>query len=317
MPGRVIVPGRRPRWLELVFTYRGAALERIRGRLLAVFTVAVAVTLAADHFHVLRTTISVVPFTLVGLALSIFLGFRNNTSYDRFWEGRRLWGALVNATRSYARRTLLFLTPAPGDDAAKVDAVRTTLVKRTIAYVHALRMHLRSGIDWNELARYLEPDELTALRTQRNVPLAILQGTAMRVRDAYRAGHIHPYHLPVLEQTLSDLTDIQGGCERIKNTPIPFSYTVLIHQIVATYCFSLPFGLVETLHEWTPIVVLIVAHAFLSLDAIGDEIEDPFGTDPNDLPLDAISQTIEINLRQALGEVDVPPLPTPVNRLLM
>lgn len=313
----MIVPSKRPRWLELVFTYHGAALERIRGRLLAVFTVAVVVTLSAEHYHVLRTTISVVPFTLVGLALSIFLGFRNNTSYDRFWEGRRLWGALVNATRSYARRTLVFVAPAPGDDAAHVEAVRTTLVKRTIAYVHALRMHLRGGIDWDELGRYLASEELTALRTQRNVPLAILQGSAQHVRDAYRAGRIHAYHLPVLDQSLTEFTDIQGGCERIKNTPIPFSYTVLIHQIVATYCFTLPFGLVETLHEWTPIVVLIVAHAFLSLDAIGDEIEDPFGTDPNDLPLEAISQTIEINLRQALGEVDVPPLPAPVNGLLM
>jgi putative membrane protein len=167
-------------------------------------------------------------------------------------------------------------------------------------------MHLRDGIDWNTLVRYLDADEIEALRNQRNVPIAILQSTAAELRDAHRAGMIHPQHLPALDQCLADLTDIQGGCERIKHTPIPHSYTVLIHGIVALYCFGLPFGLVDTLHIWTPTVVLIVAYAFLGLDAVGDEIEDPFGSDVNDLPLNALSRTIEINLLQAIGETQIP-----------
>jgi putative membrane protein len=313
----VIVYEKRPTWLQLVLTFRGTALERIRQRLSAVFIVALGVVLAADAFHILRTTISLVPFTLIGLALSIFLGFRNNTSYDRFWEGRRLWGALVNVTRSFARRTSLYMAPAPGEDPALAAALRSELVHRTVAYAHALRMHLRAGIDWDELATYLPVDELSALRAQRNVPVAILHGTAARLRDAYAKGRIHALHLPALEQSLTELTDIQGGCERIKNTPIPFSYTVLIHQLVAAYCFALPFGLVETLHGWTPIVVLLVAHAFLGLDAVGDEIEDPFGTDPNDLPLATLSRMIEVNLRQSLDESEVPELLQPVNRVLL
>src|SRR5690606_37389193 len=104
---------------------------------------------------------------------------------------------------------------------------------------------------------------------------------------------------------------VQGGCERIKNTPIPWSYTVLMHSIVAVYCFALPFGLVQTTKLLTPIVVALIAYAFLGLDAVGDELEEPFGHDYNDLPLTALSRTIEVNLLQQLGETELPPLLTP------
>lgn len=311
----MIVPERKPRWLGLVFTYRGSALQRVKLRLLAVFLVACVVTVARDRFGLPHTTLTALPFTLVGFALGIFLGFRTNTSYDRFWEGRRLWGQLVNESRTFARQAFVFLTPPPsaGADAddESIERRRHELVRRTIAFVHALRMHLRDGIDWTELAQYLPAAEIEALKAHRNVPIAILQATGLRLRDAAQLGVIHTYHLPVLDQTLAAMTNIQGGCERIKQTPIPHSYTVLIHSIVALYCFGLPFGLVDTLHNWTPAVVLIVAYAFLGLDAVGDEIEDPFGTDVNDLPLSALSRNIEINLLQAMNEKDLPAPATP------
>jgi putative membrane protein len=115
---------------------------------------------------------------------------------------------------------------------------------------------------------------------------------------------------------MTALTDIQGACERIKGTPIPFSYTTLIHRITAVYCYALPFGLVDQVKIYTPFVCVIVAYAFFGLDVVGDEIEMPFGTDYNDLPLRAISRTIEVNLRQRLGEQDLPPLHKPVNEFL-
>ena len=123
-------------------------------------------------------------------------------------------------------------------------------------------------------------------------------------------------HLPVLEQSLTDLTDIQGACERIKSTPIPSSYTVLIHRIVALYTFSLPFGIVDAVGIATPVVVAIIAYAFFGLDAVGEEIEEPFGTDINDLPLSTLSRMIEINLRQTLGEAEVPDVLRPVDGVL-
>ncbi len=116
---------------------------------------------------------------------------------------------------------------------------------------------------------------------------------------------------------LTGLTDLQGACERIKSTPIPFSYTTLIHRIVAVYCCGLPFGVVSDTCWFTPIVVLVVSYAFFGLDTVGDEIEQPFGTDANDLPLSAISRMIEVNLRQRIGDTDIPPLLRPVDELLM
>lgn len=313
----MIIHAQRQRWLHLILTYRGSELERIKLRLSVVLAVAIAVTVAQHHLHVLESTISVVPFSLVGVALGIFLGFRNNASYDRFWEGRKLWGSLVNVCRNLARQSRLYVRVAPGEDPAAVpDAVRV-LLHRTIAFVHALRMHLRGGIDWQELAALLPEDELPHLEAHDNVPLAILAGTSTRIGSAHAAGQIHDYHLPVLDQGLAELTNIQGGCERILNTPIPHSYTVLIHRCVAIYCLGLPFGLVDTLGVWTPLVCLIVAYAFLGLDAVGDEIEDPFGTDPNDLPLSALARTIEINLRQSLGETRLPAKVEPVDGVLL
>jgi putative membrane protein len=124
-------------------------------------------------------------------------------------------------------------------------------------------------------------------------------------------------HLPTLEASLTGLTDLQGACERIKSTPIPFSYTTLIHRIVAVYCYGLPFGVVSDTGWFTPLVVLVVSYAFFGLDTVGDEIEQPFGTDANDLPLTAISRMIEVNLRQRIGDTDIPPLLRPVDELLM
>ena len=133
---------------------------------------------------------------------------------------------------------------------------------------------------------------------------------------ALERGWVNPLHVPMLEATLVGLTDVVGGCERIKNTPVPFSYTLLLHRTAYLYCFLLPFGLVDSIGYLTPLVVAIVAYTFYGLDALGDEIEEPFGVSPNDLPLDAICRAIEIDLRDALGDPDLPPPLLPVNNWL-
>ncbi|HRI66001.1 MAG TPA: bestrophin family ion channel [Polyangium sp.] len=319
----MMVQEKRYSWLRLLFKYRGTALPRMRGRF--TFTTLLAITITAidlnlGFFHPDLTTI---PFTLLGLALGIFLGFRNNTSYDRFWEARKLWGALVNTTRSITRQILTLVndpdTPSSSNVPVENDelvAYRREMVHRVVAYVHAFRHHLRDQDRVDDLNPMLSNDEIQSLRGEINRPIAILQRLGDRFRDAYRKGWIHPQHVPVLEQSLVTLTDIQGGCERIKSTPIPLSYTSLIHQIVAIYCLTLPFGLVKSVGAFTPVVVAIVAYAFYGLDEIGDEIENPFGTDPNDLPLSALSTMIEVNLRQRLGESNLPPLHKPKSGVL-
>jgi len=304
-------------WLRSLGAVRGTSLERIWKRLALTVVCAVVVTVLYET-GIIGATLSTLPFSLIGLALGIFLGFRNNTSYDRFWEGRKLWGRMVNVSRSFTRQIQTLVGPQPGAevDAAERDAVHSELVHRIIGYVHVFRHHLRDEDDLSDVRGHLSEEEIEALKNESNRPAAVSARTGARLRALWDRGWIHPMHLPVLEASLTEMTGIQGGCERIKATPIPASYTILIHRIVATYAFALPFGIVDTVHHWTPVVVLLIAYAFYGLDAIGDEIENPFGFDDNDLPLSTLSRMIEVNLRQRLSESDVPPLLKPEGGIL-
>jgi ion channel-forming bestrophin family protein len=309
----------RPSWLQIVIHLRTSVLTRIWGRLLVTTLFALVVT-EAFKFEVFegieKFSLSPLPFSLIGLALGIFLGFRNNTSYQRFWEGRILWGRLVNTSRSLTRQVLTLIQAPEGSEEA-LAAYQRSFVHHLAAYVHSLRYHLRGEKEsYAELERLIPEDDLGALAGSSNPPIMLIQGMGQRATEAWRNGWLDTFHLPTLESSLTNLTDIQGGCERIKSTPIPFSYTILIHRIVAVYCLALPFGLVTVTHQATPLVVLLVSYAFFGLDAIGDEIENPFGLDDHDLPLDAMSTMIEVNVRDQLGETDLPALKTPVSNVL-
>ena len=303
-------------WLRQIGTLDGSALEKVLPRLIGVTVIATVITVLHEAYGVFPTSLTPLPFSLIAVALGIFLGFRNNTSYDRFWEGRKLWGALVNTTRSITRQTLTLIAPDQDDEVDDVQALQIEIVHRVIAYVHVFRQHLRDEDALDEVAALLPAADIQALRNELNRPIAILQRLGERIRTAYDRGWIHPMHLPTLEASLTALTDIQGGCERIKSTPIPGSYTILIHRIVAIYTFALPFGIVDTVGYYTPVVVMMIAYAFLGLDSVGDEIEDPFGKDLNDLPLSAISRMIEVNLRQRLHEEALPELLSPRDGVL-
>jgi putative membrane protein len=295
---------KRSSWIATV-ALGGVALPHIWMRTFAVTAVSIGVTVAYREVPALHYSITATPFVLIGLPLGIFLGFRNNTAYDRFWEGRKLWGSLVNTARSLTRQIITLIEPQTDAEEKAPEAIRAqevAMVHMLIAYVHSLRHHLRESDPFSTLERVLPEAEVARLRGEPNVPIAILQRIADLMVDARRKHWIHPLHVPVIEQSLTTLTDIQGGCERIKSTPIPYSYTVLMHRIVAMYCTLLPFGLDETIGWATPVVVLFVSYALFGLDAIGDEVEQPFGLDPNDLPLSTISRAIEANLRVRIGE---------------
>lgn len=311
----------RPSWLALMLRVRGTVLTQIWPRMLVVGLVSVAVTLARHHEHLPERTITLQPFTLIGLALSIILGFRNTTCYQRFHEARMLWGRLVNRSRSFCRQAVTIIQPPAGADAAaraEVHALRRELVHRACAFVHGLRLQLRDQqARYPEVARLLPAGELEALRRAPNTANAMMHLMGERVTTAYQRGWIEPLHLPIIEASLTDFTDVQGGCERIKSTPIPFTYTLLIHRIAGFYCLALPLGIVDTVGAFTPLVALFVSYAFFGLDAIGDEIEDPFGMDTHDLPLEALSTMIEVNLRDRLGDADLPGLVRPVDGVLV
>ena len=288
-------------WLRMVFMIHGTSLERTRLRILAAVLFAALVTAAKKHWGLEGFTLTALPFTLVGLALSIFLGFRNNAAYDRWWEARKLWGGIVNNTRTFARQADLYLEDP--------DRVRT-LVRRTIAWTHAVRHHLRGEPTTEGTAEFLGDSEAAAAEASTNAPVAVLIGTARLLREDWRAGRLDLYALAQMEGTLANLTDLLGGCERILKTPVPWPYSVLLHRLVAFYCFALPFGVVQDVGWATPAITLLVAYAMFGLDEIGEDIERPFDLDPNSLPLTAIGNTIHRNLAEQIGD-PVPPAAKP------
>lgn len=309
-------------WLRMLLSSHAGTISPTWPRILLMTGIACVVTAVQMLLDIEEYTLTATPFTLIGLALGIFLGFRNNAAYDRFWEARKLWGQLVNSSRSFTRQALTLIRPHGRtadhpDDRDEVQALQLELVQRMIAFVHALRHQLRDTDPVEDLRRFIPEAEVADLRWHKNVPFAVSMSMAERVRYAWDRGWVSAYHLPVLEQTLSILTDIQGGCERIKTTPIPWAYTILLHRLVAFYCLFLPFGIVSSAGWLTPIVVALISHAFFGLDEIGDEIEQPFGTEPQDLPLTALCRTIEVNLLQTLDEPQVPELLQPVNGVLV
>ena len=291
-------------WIRLLFHFKGSSFEEIWPRILIVTIVAIVVTYIELHYNLQGYTLTTTPFTLIGVALSIFLGFRNNAAYDRFWEGRKLWGSLVNTSRSLARQAYT-LVDSPNDNKA-LEQFRKVFVFRVIAFVHALRCHLRDEDSTEEIKKYLSPEDYCAVINATHKPLIILQQLGRDLAHARDKGWLHELNLPFIDAQLVELSNIMGACERIKNTPIPFTYNVLIRRIVASYCFFLPFGLIETTGAATPIVVFLISHAFFGLDAIGDEIESPFDKQPNNLRLMAISRNIEINLLELINNPDRP-----------
>jgi len=291
-------------WIRFLFHFKGSSFEEIWPRILIVTVSATIATYIGLRFNLQGYTLTTTPFTLIGVALSIFLGFRNNAAYDRFWEGRKLWGSLVNTSRSLARQAFS-LIDSPHDDKA-LQQFREVFVRRVIAFVHAMRCHLRDEDPTEEIKKFLPPEDLRVVIKSTHRPLTILQQLGLDLAFARNKGWLHELNLPFIDAQLVELSNILGACERLKNTPIPFTYNVLIRRIVAYYCFFLPFGLIDTTGVATPIVVLLISHAFFGLDAIGDEIECPFDKQPNNLPLMAISRSIEINLLELINNPDRP-----------
>jgi len=238
------------------------------------------------------------PLGIMAAALSLFLAFRTNSAYDRWWEARKLWGALVNESRTFARQALTLV------DRPSADGV--TLVEWQIAYVHALRCHLRRQNPFPELGSRLPATLITWLRTQRNVPLALLVHAGERLRGLFDEGRLDSYRFVHLDATLTRLCDVQGACERIKNTPLPKQYEYFPRVLVTVYCLLLPFGLVEGMGLLTPIASSVISFIFLTLESIGRDIEAPFDNTVHDTPMSQLSRSIEINLRELAGTMPTP-----------
>lgn len=307
----------RPSGFRLFLMLRGSVLPRILPALTINIIIATLVTLSHGDLFELKITLTTIPFTLIGLPISIFLGFRNNAAYDRFWEARKLWGELVLKSRNLSRQCRsLIQDPRPAVASNGTGDIRIRMVYRTIAFAHALKNLLRNQDNGKEFQQWLTAQELTESGRFRNNPDFLMQCMGADLQRCLQEKRIDSCLAANIDNTLSALTSAAAACERIRNTPIPFSYTLLLHRTAYIYCFLLPFGLVDSIGFMTPFVVAVVAYTFFGLDALGDEIEEPFGTESNDLPLDAICRAIEIDLRESIHDVHIPPAMLPVNYCL-
>ena len=241
------------------------------------------------------------PLTIFGSALALFLGFRSNSAYQRWWEGRVLWGAMINASRSLSREARSFLHAEDCRD------LRRTIVLRQVAYVNALRCQLRRQPVDAEVLRFLSKGEAEPALARTNIANGLLDGTARRIDDARVAGSIDTILQSRMEATLVDISNAQGGMERLKNTPLPNQFRFLQIFFTHLFCILLPIGLVETLGIATPLGSTIAGLMFLGVLAIGDDLVDPFANTVHDLPLSAMCRTIEIDLLQSIGD----PAPEP------
>jgi len=282
--------------------------------LMAVYDTAVAVAYKAMHWDWIA--FPHVPLALYGSAIGIVLSFRNNSSYARWWEARTLWGSIVNNSRSLARQVMTGMRASKPEDENDLKTMQRRIIYHQIAYVHALRQHLRGMDVMEELTQRLAPLDLESLRGQKNVPVELQTQIGAMLWESEMQGWIQPLQWQAMDHSLNDLADAQGGAERIKNTPMPKQYDYFPQLFVQIYCVLLPLAMVMNLGWFTPLGSSLVAFIFLALDKIGRDLEDPFDNTVFDVPLTSISTTIETNLRQMLGDTELPEAVKPVRGVL-
>lgn len=291
-------------WRSHLWDIRGSLIREISGRVMAcvVWTVAVV----SLHFFIKARlgwslAISVSGHTLISVALGLLLVFRTNASYDRFWEGRRQWGSIINESRNLIRGAGAYLTAAP--DLMRPIAIWTTAFSWSVLY------RLRGRADLGEIAGDLPADQVQQVLAESHVPLAVARRITSLLVEARRRGAISDYVMISLDQNVQQLIDYMGACERIHNTRIPFAYMVHLRRALILYCFTLPFALLEHFGWGTTFAVLLIAYALYGIEEIGVEIEDPFGLDDNDLPLEQFCSTIEANLKSVAEACERPAAP--------
>jgi ion channel-forming bestrophin family protein len=288
----------RPRhnWFRMIFVWNGSVLGDILPQLLVVAALSSFVVWSHGRLFHHHIPMTVAPFTLLGVSLALCLGFRNTASYDRYWEGRKLWGELLNLARSLTRQAL---TLASLEKNSPLIEEWTALLA---AFTHTLRHQLRNTDPQADLARLLPPEIAAKIAATRYRPSMILLLLGEWMAKRQREGRFGEMIATAIDRNLHGLSDVLGGCERISSTPLPYPYPVMLHRIVYIYCFLLPFGLVGDLGIMTPVISVLVAYTFMAWDAIAEEIEEPFGTMPNDLALEHMSKGIESNIMEMIGK---------------
>lgn len=294
-------------------------------------------------------SVPIAPLGTIGVAVAFYIGFKNNQSYDRNWEARKIWGGIVNVSRSWANQVLAFVSACHSNkqfDAATVEAVQRTLVYRHLAWVHSLRFQLRRKTPFgfepkgsarrfmqetdiesmkSQIAALLPERELTVACTKVNSASQILRLQSDHLRQVIDDDHlIEEFRFIAMMDLITEMYSLQGKCERIKNTPFPRQYAYFSSVFTWIFIVLLPFGIVGEFAEHGDLMVwltvpfsVIVSWIFFTMESVGDSSEDPFENFLNDVPMTALCRTIEIDLRQMMSETDVPAPLQPTNDILM
>ncbi|GGL93017.1 hypothetical protein FEF33_08455 [Moraxella osloensis] len=274
--------------LKMLFVMQGSYFKRLIVPQVLLFIFSFFIYFYQTHIATEPVPLNPSVFAILGISLAIFHGFCNNAAYDRFWEGRKLWGTLVWLSRNIARQVLTL----PNVSMAEKQA----FIRHQIAFVHSLRQQLRAEDNTANLQRLLTVEEQQAVVGQNFIALRLTQIMGQMLANWQAEQKIDVWQWQSLDNTLGEIAHIQAGCERINNTPIPYAYFVLLHRTVYLYCFMLPFGLGNAIGWVTPFVVSFVGYTFMALNEIVDEISEPFGTGENELPLGMMCDTIETQL---------------------
>ena len=253
----------------------------------------VAVTVDFMLFLTTKINLPLMPLTLLGSALVVLISFRNSSAYNRWWEARTLWGAMVNNSRSFARQVLTLLDDTPGE----VNPVKSTLLRRHVAYVNCLAAHLKGQACPEEVRAFIPAEEFARSGATNNFANDILTGSATLLAREYQAGRLDSIRLAPLESTLVDLSNAQGGMERIANTPLPYPYVYFPRLFISLFCLIVPVGLVESLGWFTPLASTVVGFMLLAIERIGTDLQSPFNASEHQIQMESICETIEKNLQ--------------------
>lgn len=282
-------------WFRVLFSVQGSVIPAVLPR--AILCSVFALLIYGLHWRGLPVSSPILGSLVPTLVLGLLLVFRTNTSYERFWEGRKLWGSVVNLTRNLARHMWVAIQEtSPEDHQTKVAAIRLLP-----AFAMATKLHLRQEAPDAELATLVTADQFAKLQTMNNPPLEIAFWLADYLQTQHSHRRLHPYQLTHCLETLDRLVDALGGCERILKTPVPIAYSIHLKQLVMLYCLALPFQMVDSVGWGTPFLVGLISFAVFGIEEIGIEIENPFGHDANDLPLDAICRTMQQNIEDLIS----------------
>jgi ion channel-forming bestrophin family protein len=280
----------RKKWFKLALTIQGSVLPRIIIKVLCYggFGLLISILYSAKVPISAKALGGLIPSIVLGLLLV----FRTNTAYERFWEGRKAWGSIVNDIRNLSRLIWVAISEdSPLDRQEKEQALNLL-----VSFAIATKLHLRSQPVDNNIAKLISPLQFAKLQVCGNPPLEIAFWISDYLQSQHEQGRISLYQMNQLQNILSGMVDMLGACERILRTPIPLAYAIHLKQLLLIYCVLLPFQIVEDLKWLTAPSMMLISFTLFGIEAIGVEIENPFGTDPNDLPLDTICATIQNNI---------------------